>query len=199
MLKTFISNKFRSFRLFEVRKGSRWVVPLLAVLLASCLAPPKKHAWQVSREQSAALTGASHWPQLSTNLYARVESNKCSQAVDLLQDVSWIPIKRERVASLIPSLPPPASPDLLPYLVRGVAYSATPVRTILRFDETSGRLLVLQATWDGEILVPWRWKAEPNALVVFLPCAPTAVYPDAWLGGDAIFRFRDPRVITDSR
>jgi hypothetical protein len=198
MMKTPNSNELSPFRLFEVRKGLRWAVPLLAVLLAGCLAPPRKHAWQVSREQSAALAGARYWPQLSTNLYARVESNKCSEAVALLQDVSWIPIEQERVASLIPSLPPPASPDLHAYLVRGVFYGSTPVWTSLRFDETSGRLLVLQATWDGEILVPWRWKAEPNAFVVFLPCAPTAVYPDAWLGGDAIFRFQN-HGSTDSR
>ena len=40
------------------------------------------------------------------------------------------------------------------------------------------------------MLMPFRWVAEPNALVVFLPRPPTHVYTDAVLGGDWIMRGR---------
>jgi hypothetical protein len=177
---------------------SSWVMPLFFLFLAGCLAAPKKHPWQVSSERSPILLQAGEWPQLSTNFYARVESNKLSEAVALLQDVSSIPIERERAVSFVPKLPPPPEANLHAYLVRGVSYSPYPAWTALRFDAASGGLLVRQATWDGEMMMPVRWKAEPNAFVVFLPRAPTDVYPSAWLGGDLILRLQD-RSVVDSR
>jgi hypothetical protein len=181
-----------------IRGLSPSVIPLFAVLLAGCLAAPKKHPWQVSSERSQALLEAGTWPQLSTNVYARVQSNQLSEAIALLQNVSSIPIERERAVSLVSNLPPPSEADLHAYLVRGVSYSPYPAWTALRFDPVSGGLLVRQATWDGEMMMPVRWKAEPNAFVVFLPRAPTEVYPSAWLGGDLILRLQD-RSVVDSR
>lgn len=57
----------------------------------------------------------------------------------------------------------------------------------------TGNVLVQQFTWNGEMLMPFRWVAEPNALVVFLPRAPECVYPMAVLDGDGVFRGRDSK------
>jgi hypothetical protein len=78
-----------------------------------------------------------------------------------------------------------------PYLVRGVCYLSRPDFTIVRFDDVTGSLLIQQFKWNGEMLMPFRWVAEPNALVVFLPRPPEHVYPEAILGGDGIFRGRN--------
>ena len=85
-----------------------------------------------------------------------------------------------------------------PYLIRGVAFSSHPSFTIVRFDADTGRLLVQQFTYDGEMMMPFRWVAEANALVVFLPRPPEHIYPDAVLGGDWIFRGRRSNTL-DSR
>jgi len=83
-------------------------------------------------------------------------------------------------------------------LIRGVAFSSHPSFTIVRFDADTGRLLVQQFTYDGEMMMPFRWVAEANALVVFLPRPPEHIYPDAVLGGDWIFRGRRSNTL-DSR
>jgi len=161
---------------------------LILLLAAGCLAPPKIHSWQIPSDQSSVLAEASHWAPLSTNLYVRVDDGKRSQAVSLLQDQSFALIDREQAAAFAPGFTPPPGNDLRPCLVRGVNYGGRPSYTLLRIDEPTNRLLVQQATYDGEMLWPTRWVMEPNALIVYLPLPPSAVYPDGILGGDAIFR-----------
>lgn len=75
-------------------------------------------------------------------------------------------------------------------MVRGVSYFPRPTFTVVRFDEPTGSLLIQQFTYNGEMLMPFRWVAEPNALVCWLPKPPLHVFPDAVLGGDGIFRGR---------
>lgn len=154
------------------------------VLLAGCFAPPKRHAWQISKKELAQIRDVETWPLLSTNDYARVPETKTADAVALLQDQSFLPLDVPQLAVFAPSMS--ARPGEKPYLVRGVSYS-TPFYTIVRFDSSAGRLFVQQATYNGEMLMPFRWVAEPNALVVFLPRAPEQIYPHPLLGGDWIF------------
>ena len=80
--------------------------------------------------------------------------------------------------------------DAQAYLVRGVLFSSPPFFRVMRFDAATRRLFVEQVTYNGEMLMPFRWVAEPNALVVFLPQPPEHVYVDAVLGGDWIIRGR---------
>jgi hypothetical protein len=158
------------------------------LLVAGCFAPPKRHAWQISRTDFPALQGAETWPQLSTDQYARVPDATCSNAVALLQDTAFIHLDSLQLASFAPTLHPQSGQELQPYMVRGVSFTSRPSYTVVRFDATAARLLVQQVSYDGEMLMPFRWEAGPNALVVFLPRVPEHIYPDAVLGGDWIFR-----------
>lgn len=171
--------------MFKVPANLRFLSMMLALsgLVAGCMAP---HAWQTPGEMSAVLTEAKQWPQLSTNLYARVEQSRMPEAISMLQDCAWRSLGKEQVAAFTPTLSQPAEDKQQPYLVRGVTYSSRPVWTALRFDSSTGRLLVKQASYNGEMFMPGYTRSEPNALVVFLPKPPTAVYPDAVLGGDGI-------------
>lgn len=156
------------------------------LLLAGCLAPPKPHAWQASPGNSPQNAGA--WTQLSTQDYQRVIDSRQPDAVALLQDHPFVQLDVAQLSVF--------SPDLTlrtgkAYLVRGTSFSSHPAFTIVRFDAGTGRLWVRQFTYDGEMLMPFRWVAAPNALVVSLPRPPLHIYPDAVLGGDLIFRGQD--------
>jgi|SRR5207302_2497435 len=175
--------------------GAIGVSSLILLLAAGCLAPPKIHSWQIPSDQSSILAEASRWAPLLTNHYVRVDEGKRSQAVALLQDQSFALVDREQAAAFARGFTPPPSNDLRPYLVRGVNYGGRPSYTLLRFDEPTNRLLVQQATYDGEMLWPTRWVMEPNALIVYLARPPSAVYPDGILGGDAIFRGKNWRAL----
>jgi hypothetical protein len=166
-----------------------------ALLLAACLAPPKRHVWQISREGAAQVQGADTWPQLSTNDYMRVPDSKRQEAVTLLQGYSSVQLDASQLSTFAPSF---SDRNGQPYLIRGVAFSSHPDFTILRCDSVTGRLLVQQFTYNGEMIMPFRWVAEANALVVFLPRPPEHIYPDAVLGGDWIFRGRKSNTL-DSR
>jgi hypothetical protein len=157
------------------------------VFLVGCLAPPKRHAWQIS-EDAPQLQGAESWQQLSTNDYVRVPDSKREYAVALLQDHSFVQLDASQLSVFAPDL---SIPTGQPHLVRGLSFSSHPDFTVVRFDAETGRLLVQQFTYNGEMVMPFRWAADPNALVVFLPRAPERVYPDAVLGGDGIFRGRN--------
>lgn len=158
------------------------------LLVAGCFAPPKRHAWQIARADFPALQGAETWPRLPTNQYARVPDAACSNAVALLQETPFVHLDLLQLASFAPALRPPSGQELEPYMVRGVSFTSRPSYTVVRFDATGARLLVQQMSYDGEMLMPFRWVAEPNALVVFLPRVPEHIYTDAVLGGDWIFR-----------
>jgi len=172
--------------------AGKWLVlavsSLILLLAGGCLAPPKIHTWQTPTDHSSVLAEARHWSPLSTNHYVRVDDGRRSQAVSLLEDQSFALIAREQAAAFAPGFSPPPGNDLRTYLVRGVNYGGRPSYTILRFDAPTDRLLVQQATYDGEMMWPTRWVMEPNAFIVYLPRPPSAVYPDGILGGDAIFR-----------
>lgn len=156
------------------------------VLLSGCFASPKPHAWQVSRENLPQNAGA--WNPLPAKDYQRVIDSKHQEAVALLQDHAFLQLDGSQVSALAPELTFSTGKA---YLVRGTSFSSLPAFTIVRFDTNTGRLLVQQFTYNGEMLMPFRWVAEPNALVVSLPQPPTHVYPDAVLGGDLIFRGKD--------
>jgi len=160
----------------------------LLALAGGCLAPPKPHAWEVSHKESQLLQEADQWPQLSTNRYVRVTDQLQDEAVGLLQDSPFVQLDEGQFRRFAPALHPPSRSEFQPFLVRGASYASRPVYTLLRFDATGGRLLIKQATYNGEMLMPFRWVAEPNALVVLLPEAPSQVYPYALLAGDGIFR-----------
>ncbi len=162
------------------------------LLLAGCFAPPKRHVWQISREDSAQIQGSAAWPQLSTNDYVRVPDALRTNAVALLQEHSFVQLDASQLSVFAPGL---STRTGQPYLVRGVSFSTRPYYTIVRSDADGGRLLVQQFTWDGEMLMPFRWVSQPNALVVFLPHSPEHIYPDAILGGDWIFRGRDSKTL----
>src|SRR2546422_711876 len=142
------------------RTGSAGASSLILLLAAGCLAPPKIHSWQIPSDQSSILAEASRWAPLSTNLYVRVDEGKRSQAVALLQDQSFALVDREQAAAFARGFTPPPRNDLRPYLVRGVNYGGRPSYTLLRIDEPTNRLLVQQATYDGEMLWPTRWVME---------------------------------------
>jgi hypothetical protein len=158
------------------------------LLLAGCFAPPKPHAWQITREDFPQVRDSESWSQLSTNDYVRVPDAQQTNAVALLQERSFVQLGALQLSVFAPSL---SAHTGQAHLVRGVSFSSHPAYTIARFDADSGRLLVQQYTWDGEMLMPFRWVSEPNALVVFLPRSLERIYPDAILGGDWIFRGRD--------
>lgn len=158
------------------------------MLLAGCLAPPKRHAWQAPDDELPEFRDSASWPQLSTNDYVRVSDSKIAEAVALLQDHPCVQLESSQLSSFAPDLSNHAG---LPLLVRGVSFSTKPAYTILRFDAATECLLIQQFTYDSETMMPFRWVSGPNAFVVFLPRAPEHVYPDAVLGGDSIFRGRD--------
>jgi hypothetical protein len=157
------------------------------LLLAGCLAPPKRHAWQISREDAPQVRNSAAWPQLSTNDYVRVLDSKRQDAVALLQEHSFVSLDASQVSAFAPSLSVRTGQA---HLIRGASFSSHPSFTIARFDADTGRLLIQQFTYDGEMMLPFRWVAEPNAFVVFLSRPPEHIYPDAVLGGDWIFRGR---------
>jgi hypothetical protein len=157
------------------------------LLLAGCFAPPKRHAWQISREDSPELRNSASWPQLSKNDYVRVLDSKRLDAVALLQQHSFVPLDVSQVAAFAPSLSVHTGQA---HLIRGASFSLHPSFTIARFDADTGRLLVQQFPYDGEMMMPFRWIAEPNAFIVFPSRPPEYIYPDAVLGGDWIFRGR---------
>lgn len=178
---------------FASRPLIQIVISCVSVLaLTGCVAPP--HAWQVTPENRAQIEGAEQWALLGTNDYVRVPDTMRESAVALLQDHSSLPLEASQLAAFAPGLA--ARAEAHPYLIRGVSFSTRPDFTVVRFDAPTGRLLIQQATYDGEILMPGRWVAEPNALVVLLPSAPEHVYPQPLLGGDRLFRGRHDR---DSR
>ncbi|MCX6855296.1 MAG: hypothetical protein NTV80_10365 [Verrucomicrobia bacterium] len=168
---------------------------LVLPFLTGCLAPPKRHAWQITREDFPQVRDSDSWSQLSTNDYVRVPDVQRTNAVPLLQEHSFVQLDTPQLSTFAPGL---AGGTGQAYLVRGAAFSSHPAFTIVRWDATTGRLLVQQFTYDGEMMMPSRWVAEPNALVVFLPRAPEHIYPDAVLGGDWIFRGRKSNTL-DSR
>jgi len=168
---------------------------LVWFIFTGCLAPPKRHAWQISRQDAAHLQGTGSWPQLSTNDYVRVPDSTRQDAVALLQEHSFVPLDASQLPVFAPGLSVRTGQS---YLVRGAAFSSRPSFTIVRFDTDTGRLLVQQFTYDGEMMMPFRWVAEANALVVYLLRPPEHIYPDAVVGGDWIFRGRKPNTL-DSR
>ena len=173
----------------HLRSVTRLAAGCIALLLlAGCLAPPKRHAWQISREDMSQVQGADTWPQLSTNDYVRVPDSERSYAVALLREHAFVRLDPSQLALLAPDFPVRSDRTEQPYLVRGVLYSSPPLYTIVRFDPATTRLLVQQFTYNGEMVMPFRWVAQPNALVVFLRRPPEHVYPDAVLGGDWIAR-----------
>jgi hypothetical protein len=168
-----------------VRTCAGCVMPLL---LAGCLAPPKHHPWEISRNEAKQLKDVAKWPELSTNDYVRVPEAQIPAAVALLQDLPFVHLDAPRVAFFAQNFPAPTGQDLEPYLVRGASFLIPPMYTVVQFDANSGGVFILQATYDGEMMMPFRWIAAPNALVIWLPRAPEHVYPEALLGGDWIFR-----------
>jgi hypothetical protein len=114
--------------------------------------------------------------------------------VRLLQEAAFIHLDSSQVSLFAPALQAGSGGEMQPYLVRGVSY-LPPSFTVVRFDHTANSVLVQQFTWNGEMLMPFRWVAEPNALVVFLPAAPEHVYPEAVIGGDGIFRGRNGKTL----
>lgn len=192
-------NRTQTFRIWP---GPGWRLfcrsACLALFLSGCLAPPKRHVWMIPPPAVQGMQGSASWPRLSTNQYARVPETTRSNAVALLQDTPFVRLDPTQLAAFAPALRPAAGQELQPYLVRGVSYSPRPTYTVVRFDPTGASLLVQQVSWDGEMLMPFRWVAEPNALVVFLPREPDRIYPDAVLGGDWVFRDREPGA-SDSR
>jgi hypothetical protein len=159
-------------------------------LFAGCLAPPKRHAWQISRADLSQVQGSESWPQVSTNQYVRVPDSKREDAVALLKDRPFIHLGPSQLAAFAPDVSVSSEGEAQPYLVRGVLFSSPPLFTVVRFDTAKARLLVQQFTYNGEMLMPFRWVAEPNAVVVFLSRSPEHIYSDAVLGGDWIFRGR---------
>jgi hypothetical protein len=155
--------------------------------LVGCFAPPRRHAWQLSREDLQ-LRDADTCSQLSTNDYVRVIDSRRADAVALLQEHAFVQIDTPQLAEFAPHFQPHPERGAQSYLVRGVLFSSPPAYTVVRYDPATARLLVQQFTWNGEMLMPFRWVAKPNALVVFLPRPPEHVYSDAVLGGDGIFR-----------
>jgi hypothetical protein len=127
---------------------------------------------------------------MSTNDYVRIIDSRRADAVALLQEHAFVQLEASQFAEFAPALQVPSERGAQPYLVRGVSFSSPPLYTIVRHDLATGRLLVQQFTYDGEMLMPFRWVAEPNALVVILPRPPEHVYSDAVLGGDWIARGR---------
>jgi hypothetical protein len=171
----------------DLSNGCRVVFAIVCVAGLTGCAHAKHDTWQAPRgELSAVLKESVRWLPLSTNLYARVEDSKQPQAVSLLQDSPWRLLNKEETTSFTPNLPLPADGKLASYLVRGLSCSSHPVWTRVQFDDATGRLVVRQATWNGELFPSFLWKSEPNALVVLLPRAPAVVYPAALLGGDGI-------------
>ena len=190
-LKNAGSSSFRFIRLF--------IVACIALpSLTGCLAPPKPHPWEAKFKDSPGFTPATTWTILSTNFYVRVIDTQRTQAVAMLKDVSFVALEPSQVATLAPQFNAPTNPALRPYLVRGASYSIPPMYTVLQFDDAGSNLSVEQYTYNGEMLMPFRWVAEPDAIVTFLPRAPEHVFPGAMLGGDVIFRII-PRQQMDRR
>lgn len=165
------------------------------LLLAGCFAPPKHHSWQSPQAELPRIRNSDAWRQLATHDYVRVPDSKRQEAVALLQEQSFCPLNAPQLSALAPEMILRTDQA---YLVRGTSFSSRPAFTILQFNADTGQLVVRQFTYDGEILMPFRWVSEPNALVVFLPRPPEHIYPDAVLGGDGIFRGLDWKTL-DSR
>jgi hypothetical protein len=150
-------------------------------LLAGCLAAPKPHSWQISKEDLAQIQDVDTWTQLPTNEYARVQDSNMADALTLLQNRKFVALDASQLSVFAPNARDRSGTT--PYLVRGVSCNRHPVHTIVRFDVSTGRLFVQQATYDGEMIMPYHWVEEANALVAYLPRAPDQVYAHPLLGG----------------
>ena len=159
---------------------------VMLLIFTGCSAP--HHPWEVTREEAKQVKGFASALALSTNDYVRVPELQTPAAVALLQDVPFVHLDPSQVSVFAPSLPVAGRQDLQPYLVRGLSFSTHPVYTLVKFDAVTGGLFVKQATYNGEILMPYRGSEEPNALVVMLPRAPEHVYPWSVMGGDGVFQ-----------
>jgi hypothetical protein len=105
----------------------------------------------------------------------------------MLEAVPFIPLDAVQAAVFAPTLSASDHPDLQPYLVRGLTFASHPTYTLVRFDAMTGRLLIKQATYNGEMLWPYPSTEQSNALVVWLPRAPEHIYPWPVMGGDGIW------------
>src|SRR5262249_28026901 len=101
------------------------------LLLAGCFAPPKRHAWQMTREELTQVRDSDAWLQLSTNDYVRVPDSKRQDAVSLLQEHSSVPLDASQVSVFGPDL---SGRTGQAHLVRGTSFSSHPNFTIVRFD-----------------------------------------------------------------
>ena len=154
------------------------------LVLAGCFAPPKHHSWQSPRAELPLIRNSDAWRKLAPHDYVRVPDSKRQEAVALLQEHSFCPLNAPQLSAFAPEMSLRTDQA---YLIRGTSFSSPPAFSILQFNADTGQLLVQQFTYNGEMLMPFRWVAEPNALVVFLPRPPEHIYPDAVLGGDWIF------------
>lgn len=163
------------------------------VTLSGCLAPPKPHPWQAGREELAEVRAATSWVKVSTNDYVRVPDERRLEAVALLEAQPLVPLTAAQASTFAPFMVPPDRPAARPYLIRGTTFSFRPAYTVIRWQAETHRLWVQQFTYNGEMLWPTRWIAEPNAFVIYLDRTPAQIIPDAPLGGDWIFRGSDWR------
>jgi hypothetical protein len=163
------------------------IAPLFVLALVGVSAcSPIPHAWQHRPGKDVAVPIA-EWTSLPRAYHCRVDARSREKATARLEERAFIAVTPEDVSAYCADFEPPADRVVSPYLVRGVAHP-WPAYSVVRFDASTGRCVVYQATWDGENLLDvWASReVRPSPVVVFLPREPVEVLPVAEMGGDWI-------------
>ena len=175
------------------------ILVLLAGLGCSQVSP-KLHPWQSygnagSFKIDEIEVDTTNWPTIESERLGRVSPGSINEACELLKEADAIEITREKANEMCPEAQFSFTDNLRPFLIRGVSFSPdSPAYSIVKINEGSGRIYLLQATYTGEFYVPGvRHNPQSAPIVILLKNKPRKVICSANIGGDGIFRGIDSK------
>jgi hypothetical protein len=160
-----------------------WLLGIL--LLGGCISY-EPHAWTRGHPQPE------NRQQLPFDRISAVKAEAMPEAVALLESSDYVLLDDASLA-LLAKHPLRRVAGENAYLVRAVSWSEPPLFRTIYFDGASRTLYVDSYTFNGEIFIPGKRVSEPSPIIVCLDFVPSAVIPDAIIGGDRILAlsFRD--------
>ncbi len=169
-----------------------WLMLLMTVAGCSQVSP-ELHPWQSRGDAFSFEVHTTRWTAVESRHLGRVALEHVGEACALLAEAEAIEITPDKARQIYPGAEFDLSGPLKPLLIRGVSYGR-PAYSLVRIDKESEWVCVLQATWNGEVLLPGqRYALEPAPIVILLESKPAKVVSVANAGGDAVFRGVDLR------
>lgn len=155
------------------------VLGFFVVALAGGCITYVPHAWtrSQSREPGARL--------LSTMKLSSVRKEKMARAIQLLENAEFVSLDDES-AKQFAKQKVQRSPGEAIFLIRGVSWSRPPLFREIYVDEATRTIYVDSYTYNGEIFIPGKSFSEPSPIIACLRFTPSAVIPNAIIGGDRI-------------